>query len=123
MEKKFISKFFFVVLIGMAILLFCLLWTYISAIILALLIASAFYPVYSIIKRLFKGSESSAALVMSISIALILFIPVGGFIGTLSNEAFDFYDRTKSSVSLVKIQERLQDDSIWARQIRKAASL
>lgn len=123
MEKSSISKIFLIVLLGVLILLFRLFWTYISAIILALLIVSAFYPVYSFLKRLLKDNEKSAALFMSIFIALILIIPVGGFVGTLSNEAFDFYKRTIDSVSLKKIQQSLQGDSIWAQRIRKAEKL
>ena len=51
MEKSFVSKVFLVVLVGMLILLLRLFWAYISAIILALLIASAFYPLYAWVKR------------------------------------------------------------------------
>ena len=123
MEKSFISKLFFILLLLAALLLFRLFWTYISAIILALLIASAFYPLYSWVKKLLKGNEQSASLLMSLFIMLVLIIPVGGFVGTLSNEAFDFYSRTIDSVSLMKIQQTLQGDSIWAQRIRKAGKL
>ena len=124
MEKGFISKLFLVILLGALILVFKLFWTYISAIVLALLIASAFYPLYSWVRKgLFRGNERSASLFMSLFILLVLVIPVGGFVGTLSNEAFDFYNRTKDSVSLKKIQEALEGDSIWARRIKKAVKL
>ncbi|MFH1351717.1 MAG: AI-2E family transporter [Pseudomonadota bacterium] len=123
MEKSFISKFFLIILVGAAILFLKLFWTYVSAIILALLIASAFYPLYSWVKKLLKENEQSASILMIIFISLILIIPVGGFIGTLSNEAFDFYNRSKSSVSLKKLQESLQGDSVWARRIRKAGEM
>ena len=123
MEKSSISKIFLIVLLGILILLFRLFWTYISAIILALLIVSAFYPIFSFLKRLFKDNEKSAALFMSIFISMILIIPVGGFVGTLSNEAFDFYKRTIDSVSLKKIQHSLQGDSIWAQRIRTVGKL
>jgi len=113
------SKLFLVVLLGFLILLFRLFWTYISAIVLGLLIASAFYPLYSWIKKFIKSSEGPASLIMTIIILLVLVIPVGGFVGTLSNEAYDFYTRTRSSVSMQKIQEGLQGDSLWAQRIRK----
>ncbi|MDY7037426.1 MAG: AI-2E family transporter [Thermodesulfobacteriota bacterium] len=123
MEKSSISKIFLIVLLGILILLFRLFWTYISAIILALLIVSAFYPIFSFLKRLFKDNEKSAALFMSVFISMVLIIPVGGFVGTLSNEAFDFYKRTIDSVSLKKIQHSLQGDSIWAQRIRTVGKL
>jgi len=123
MEKSSISKIFLIVLLGAVILLFRLFWTYISAIILALLIASAFYPLYVWIRKIFREREQSASIFMSILILLVLIVPLGGFVGTLSNEAFNFYVRTKDSVSLQKITQGLQGDSVWAQRIRKAGKL
>ena len=60
---------------------------------------------------------------MSIFILLVLIVPLGGFVGTLSNEAFNFYVRTKDSVSLQKITQSLQGDSVWAQRIRRAGKL
>jgi predicted PurR-regulated permease PerM len=123
MEKSFVSKVFLVVLIGVLILLLRLFWAYISAIILALLIASAFYPLYAWVKKLLKGEERGASMLMTIFIFLVLVIPVGGFVGTLSNEAFDFYGRSRDAVSLLKIQQILEGDSIWAQRIRRVGEL
>jgi len=123
MEKSSISKIFLIVLLGAVILLFTLFWTYISAIILALLIASAFYPLYTWIRKIFREREQSASIFMCILILLVLIIPLGGFVGTLSNEAFNFYVRTKDSVSLQKITQGLQGDSVWAQRIRKVGKL
>ncbi len=123
MDRSFMSKLFLVVLVGFLILLIRLFWTYISAIVLALLIASAFYPLYTWIKKPFKQSEQFASLIMTLLILLILIIPVGGFVGTLSNEAYDFYNRTRNSVSLKEIQDGLQGDSVWAQRFRKAGQL
>jgi predicted PurR-regulated permease PerM len=123
MEKSFISKLFLVVLLGALILLFRLFWTYISAIVLALLIASAFYPLYARVKRLMKDREQAASLLMTIFVLLVLIVPFGGFVGTLSNEAYDFYARTRTSVSLLKLQQALEGDSVWAQRIRRAGEL
>ncbi len=123
MEKSFVSKVFLVVLIGVLILLLRLFWAYISAIILALLIASAFYPLYAWLRKLLKGEERGASMLMTIFIFLVLVIPVGGFVGTLSNEAFDFYRRSRDAVTLLKIQQILEGDSIWAQRIRKVGEL
>ena len=123
MEKSTISKIFLIVLLGAVILLIRLFWTYISAIILALLIASAFYPLYTWIRKIFREREQSASIFMSIFILLVLIVPLGGFVGTLSNEAFNFYIRTRDTVSLKKITQSLQGDSVWAQRVRKAGKL
>jgi predicted PurR-regulated permease PerM len=62
-------------------------------------------------------------MLMTIFIFLVLVIPVGGFVGTLSNEAFDFYRRSRDAVSLLKIQQIVEGDSIWAQRIRKVGKL
>ena len=121
MANSFASKLFFVVLLGSALLLFRIFWTYISAIVLALLIASAFYPLYAWVKKKFGNREQAASLFMTILIFLVLFVPTGGFVGTLSNEAFDFYVRTRDSVSLKQIQQKFEEDNIWTQRLKKAA--
>jgi len=123
MEKKYGSKFFLIFLLCFLFLFLWLFWTYVSAIILALLTASVLYPMYLWIKKLFKGRESLASLFMVFFIFLILIIPVGWFVSTLSNEAFDFYSRASSAVSLKKIQNSLESDSTWAKRIRKVGKM
>jgi predicted PurR-regulated permease PerM len=90
---------------------------------MALLIASVFYPVFLWVKKLFKDREIAASLFMSLFILLVLIIPVGWFISTLSNEALEFYDTTRSAVSLKKIQQVLESDSIWAQRVRKIGKM
>ena len=123
MEKKYGSKFFITFLLCFLLLFLWLFWTYVSAIILALLTASVLYPMYLWIKGLFKGRESFASLFMVFFVLVILVVPVGWFVSTLSNEAFDFYSRASNAVSLKKIQKILESDSIWAQRIRKVGKM
>jgi predicted PurR-regulated permease PerM len=123
MEKKYGSKFFLIFLLCFLLLFLWLFWTYVSAIILALLTASVLYPMYLCINKFFKGRESLASLFMVFFVLLILIIPVGWFVSTLSNEAFDFYSRASNAVSLKKIQAGLESDSVWAQRIRKVGKM
>ena len=123
MVEKHGSRVFLILLLGFLALLLRLFWTYVSAIVLALLITSVLYPMYFWVKRLFEGRETPASLLMSFFILLVLVIPMWWFVGTLSNEAFDFYNHTRSSVSLQQVQEILESDSRWALQIRKIGKL
>ncbi len=123
MQNKTASRFFLISLICSSALLVRLFWTYISAIVLALLIASISYPVYYFVKRLLRGRDNSAALITSFFILFVLVVPVGWFVGTLSNEAFDFYQYTSDSVSLKEIQKACQSDSIWAQRLRKIGQI
>jgi predicted PurR-regulated permease PerM len=120
MEKNnYGSKFFLLLLLLSLVLFLRLFWTYISAIVLALLLASVFSPLHQRLTRVLKGKMTIASLVVTFLIFLILIVPVGGFIESLSNEAFDFYQKTKSAVSVQKIQESINGHSLWAEQLRK----
>ncbi|OEU44526.1 MAG: hypothetical protein BBJ60_10320 [Desulfobacterales bacterium S7086C20] len=123
MEKPHSSRPFLIFLIISSALLLSLFWTFLSALILALLITSVFYPVYLRVRKLFRGREVLTSLFMCLFIFLVLVIPLGWFIGTLSNEAFDFYNNTRSALSLNEIQQALQSDSIWLQRIRKIGDM
>ena len=110
---------FYGILFIFLILFAWLCWSFLSAIVLGLLIASAFYPLYTWYKKLYKGKESFKALSMTIIVLLVIIIPVWGFVGSLYKEAAGFYGRTKDRVSEPKSQELLESDSVWAERIKK----
>ena len=60
---------------------------------------------------------------MTIFVFFVLTIPVSGFVGSLYQEALGIYGRTKNSVSLQKIQEILESDSVWVKRFKKASEL
>ncbi len=116
------SSKLFLIFLGCCTLLFlALFWSYFSAVILGLLIASVFYPIYKLILRLVRNAETVAALVMTLIILVILVVPVGWFGGTLSNEAFEFYNKTRSAVSLNRVQDLIRSNTKWGRRFRKLA--
>ncbi|RLB44041.1 MAG: AI-2E family transporter [Deltaproteobacteria bacterium] len=115
------SKLFLIFLACSTLLLLGLFWTYFPAIILGLLIGSVFYPIYKLLLRLLRGSETISALAMTLIILLIVVVPVGWFGGTLSNEAFEFYAKTRSAMSLKRIQELVESDTKWGIRFRKLA--
>ena len=123
MQKQLGSKFFITFMLCSLALLLGLFWAYISAIVLALLTASVFYPLYNRFKPLFKGHEILSALFMTLFILLVLIIPMGWFATTLSNEALDFYNATRNSVSLNKIQDALESDSPFAQKLKKMGEM
>ncbi|MGD9158117.1 MAG: AI-2E family transporter [Desulfobacteraceae bacterium] len=123
MDHSTAPKLFYAILFIFLGLLCWLCWTFLSAIVLGLVITSAFHPLYSWYKGLFKGSEIFKAASMTIFIFLILTIPISGFVGSLYSEALGLYGRTRNSVSLQKIQEILKSDSIWVKRIKKISEV
>lgn len=123
MPKTNNPKVFLIVLLGILLLLTALFWPYLSPIILALLIAGPFFPLYKRLKTRLKNRESLAALLMVLFIFLILVVPISWLISTISAQAFDFYMQTKDGMTLMKIDEFLKGDSIWVQKIDKVAQM
>lgn len=123
MNRSPAPKLFYVILFIFLALLCWLCLTFLSAIVLGLVITSAFHPLYSWYKSLYKGSKTFKAATMTIFIFLILTIPISVFVGSLYNEALGLIGRTKNSVSLQKVEDFLKSDSAWARRLKKASEL
>ncbi len=123
MEKRQGSKLFFTFLLCFAALLLMLFWTYISAIVLALLITSVLYPMYFRIRRAFREKDGVASVFMIVFVFLVIIVPLSWFVATLSNEAFDFYKRTSNTVSMTHLRQALEKNSVWTRRIRKAVEM
>jgi predicted PurR-regulated permease PerM len=123
METRTLSRIFIATLLCALFLLLSLFWAYFTSIVLALIIASAFYPLYARVTRLLGGRERVSAILVVALILLVLIIPAGSLLGSLSTEALEFYGKAKNSVSLKMIQEAVHSDSSWAVHLRKAQKL
>ena len=123
MAKTNSPKVFLIVLLGILLLLTALFWPYLSSIILALLLAGPFFPLFKKLKTRLKNRESLAALLMVLFIFLILVVPISWLISTISAQAFDFYMQTKDGMTLLKIDEFLKGDSIWVPKIDQVAQM
>ena len=119
MDKQQGAKFFLICLLCSLLLILKLFWGFWSAIILAMLVVSVFHPLYTKIKALFRNREALASLCVTIFIVITLIIPMSWFIGTLSNEAYEFYRKSSNQVSLNKLKEIVKDDPAWERRFKK----
>ena len=119
MDKQQGARFFLIFLSCSLLLILKLFWTFLSAIILAMLIVSVFYPIYGKVRTLFRNREILASLCVTVFIMITLIIPMTWFIGTLSNEAYEFYSKSSDKVSLNKIKQIVEDDPVWAERFKK----
>ena len=123
MNPSTAPKLFYVILFIFLGLMCWLCWSFLSAIVLGLLITSAFYPLYSWYRKLFKGKEAFKAFSMTFLVFLILTIPVGGFIMGLYNEAEGLIQHTNTTEILKKVQTKLESDPVWAERVKKLSEL
>ena len=118
-DEKQGARFFLIFLLCSLLLIITLFWTFLSAIILAMLIVSIFYSLYAKVNRLFRKREVLASLCVTILILITLIIPMSWFVGTLSNEAYDFYRTSSNKMSLSKLKVLLKDDPVWAQRFKR----
>lgn len=123
MDRLTAPKLFYVILFIFLSLLCWLCYTFLSAIVLGLLIASTLYPLYVCYKKLYKGKETLKALTMTAFVIIIIVVPVGAFIGSLYDEAEELINNTKTSVILQKIQQKIDSDSMWSNRIKRVSEL
>jgi predicted PurR-regulated permease PerM len=123
MDKQQGARFFLIFLSCSLLLILKLFWTFLSAIILAMLIVSVFYPLYAKVKALFRNREILASLLVTSVILITLIIPMTWFISTLSNEAYEFYSKSSNKVSLSKIKQTLEDDPVWTERFKKISTM
>jgi len=114
---------FTILLLISFILLLSLFWAYFPSIILALLITSVFYPIHLRLTRILKGNINISALFMAGIILLILIIPIAWFFKTLSQEAFEFYNKTSNAVSIKYIEKRLKKNSTFIKRLERIKKL
>jgi len=120
--KPYGSQFFMALLICSLILLMALIGTYISAIVVAAVLASAFYPLHLKVKRVLRNNETTAAVVMLFCIVAVIILPSSWFIGTLTHEAYEFYLQTRESVTIAGAHSFLKSDSVWVDRLKSLAA-
>jgi len=109
-QNNMILWFFLALLVASCLLLVWLLWPFISVIILAIVIAGIFVPLYKIFNRKLNATLSS--LVTCALIFCILFVPVSFFVGVIANEAYNLYLSAKSAVEEQTFKELINNSNI-----------
>ncbi len=90
-----------------------LLWPFVSIIILSYLLATIFEPVYIFLCK--KLSSNFASLITCALVALLIFVPMLFFVGSLSTEAYALFQLTKGTNFAVKFTEFVEGNVFLAR--------
>ncbi len=78
--------------------LFGILKPFLSVLVIAAVLSVAFYPMYTGLKKLFRGSGNLASLVSCLLVVVIIIVPLALFILMLTNEAFSTYQAIRFKV-------------------------
>lgn len=119
-QSQFVVGLFLLVF-GLALLLFGrLLFTYITAIVLALVLASLFWGVYEWLRAKFGGRDKIAAGVTTLVVVLVVIVPIAGVLAALSAQAFALYERlSNDNTLLVTLQGLVTGESHLGQQARE----
>ena len=106
--------FYFLLLMLLAtILMGWLLWPFVSIIILSYLLATLFEPIYFFLCK--KLSHNFSSLITCMLVALLIFVPLVFFVGSLSTEAYALFQLTKGTNLAVKFTEFVEGNVLLAR--------
>lgn len=96
-NSRLVTGLFLVVFMVSIFLVARLLSVFSGAIILALLIASLFYPLYEKLNRKFRERRFVAATMTTVIVAFVVLLPLASLLASLSAEAFNAYQRATTS--------------------------
>ncbi len=96
-NSRFTIYVFLLTFLISLLLVLQLLWTFITPVVLALVMVSIFHPVYRFMLRVFRGVKSLAAGLTTLLIVLCVMIPFGFFIASLSQQALSFYEQSRGT--------------------------
>lgn len=105
--------YFLCLMLLATILMGWLLWPFVSIIILSYLLATIFEPVYNLLCK--KLSRNFSSLITCALVALLIFVPLIFFVGSLSTEAYALFHLTKGTNLAVKFTEFVEGNVLLAR--------
>ena len=104
--ERFRTYSLLLMLIGISLIFFFMIKTFLVAIFLAVMLAGLFYPVYQRLVRWTKGHRSLSAFFCMGCILVICVVPLSIVMMLLANEAFQFYEWVDQQWGILKITER-----------------
>ena len=85
---KFRAAFLLLLVIGISWLFFAMIWPFITALFLGAIFSGLAQPVYRRLLRWFKGRKAAASFVTLLLFFIVILGPLGGFMGIVTNQAF-----------------------------------
>jgi len=105
MQNKKSEKIFFYSIFILSFVLFVqILWPFATPLILAIILATVFHPLYVCLERLLKKRRALASIFSCVVICIIVIIPLGIFLGLLGKEALELVNWTESNVELAQLE-------------------
>jgi len=114
-------KYFLILFVLTLLLVGRLFWPFLPILILSFLLAGLFQPIQAFFGH--RMSPRFASLLTCLLIILVVFVPLGFFVGALSKEAYELYQLGKGANLGVKLRELLQHNVLLAKLQEMLANL
>src|SRR3989339_1273567 len=89
--KNIPGIFLIVCLVGITYFLYKMIAPFLPVVIVAAVLTAAFYPLYKVFVKLFRGRKTIASIVMCLLMIVVIIVPLTVFIMYLANEALNAY--------------------------------
>lgn len=109
-RSRAVTAIFVVLLVAAALLLARLLWVFVTAIVLALVVVSLFQPVFAKVLSWTGGRRQLAAGITTLAVVLGVMVPAGLFVASLSRQAFELYAATRQTATVNQLLEFLSGE-------------
>ena len=100
-------------LVGISLIFFFMIKTFLASIFLAVMLAGLFYPLYDRLVQWTRGHKSLSAFLCMACILLICVVPLSVVMMLLANEAFQFYEWVDQ-----RWDSFIEDMKTWLEQMK-----
>ena len=106
-RQQLFAAFFFAAFVFLLFQLYALFAVFLVPLIWTIILVLTFYPLYSLVLRMFMGRRMLASLTMTIFVVLVVAVPIVLFSGVLTQEVAQFYQQVHYSVQSGALQRAL----------------
>lgn len=106
-RHQLFAAFFFTAFVFLLFQLYALFAVFLVPLIWTIILVLTFYPLYSLVLRIFMGQRTLASLTMTIFVVLVVAVPIVLFSGVLTQEVAQFYQQVHYSVRSGELQRTL----------------
>lgn len=97
-RQQLFAAFFFAAFLFLLFQLYALFAVFLVPLIWTTILVLTFYPLYSLVLRVFRGRRTLASLTMTIFVIIIVAVPIVLFSGVLTTEVVGFYQQVHVAV-------------------------
>jgi predicted PurR-regulated permease PerM len=119
-QSRFVTALFLIVFVAALLVMLRLVVVYLSAIVLALVLASLFWGVFERLTPRVGGRKNVASGLTTTLVVIVVIVPLAFILTSLSAQAYSLYERASSDEGLLReVRGFLSGESALAQQARE----